>query len=77
MRLTIEREGLAALVMFGKIHNAKVCTIDGRDHFVATLYESGGRIVDVDGFDSLDDARAWLAAEGRRRCGEEIKIEVE
>lgn len=57
--------------MLGKFHNAKRCTIDGRDHFVASLCDDNGKLLlgsqNVEAFDTEAEARAWLETESRRR----------
>lgn len=57
-----------------KIHNAKQCTIDGRDHFIASFRDASNRM-QVEGCDTPEAARAWLVAEARRR-GEQVQIEI-
>ena len=46
------------------VNNARVCTIDGRDCFVAAI--NAGRVA-VEDFSTLDEALAWLRSELRRR----------
>lgn len=69
--------------MTGTIHNAKVCTIDGRDLWIACVCEPGfkfranglGDIVSEHA--TLDEARTWLDAELRRRGETTVLIRVD
>lgn len=66
--------------MRATIHNAKACTIDGSDCWIATLVDERGRfschMEDVNEGPSLAEARAWAESELRRR-GFEPKVEVQ
>ncbi len=61
--------------MIGKFHNARLCTIDGRDHFIAYLCEDAGKMIsgswNCPGFDTEEEAREWLIGESTRR-GERV-----
>lgn len=48
-----------------EVHNARVCTRDGRDHYIAS-YRAYGRM-EVAARDTPDEAFAWLKDEARRR----------
>ena len=62
--------------MIGRIHNAKACTFDGRDLFIASLLDERGRILQagtpevydsVSEHDSVEEARNWIIRQARRR----------
>lgn len=57
-----------------KIHNAKQCTRDGSDHYIASFRDASNRM-HVEGCDTPEEAREWLLAEARKR-GEEVQIEI-
>jgi hypothetical protein len=64
--------------IIGEWHNAKQCTFDGRDLFVASLEfisvtKGQLRIIDVTEHATEAKAREWTLTELRRRAGEEPK----
>jgi hypothetical protein len=67
--------------MKGTIHNAKKCTVDGRDLWIAALCDDKWRFscrgADVSEHATASAARTWLEREARARGFEAIEIELE
>lgn len=58
-------------ILFGKVWNAKKCTFDGRDYWLACFLGSGGRFQAKDicneGFKTSEEASEWLLQEAAQR----------
>jgi hypothetical protein len=64
--------------IIGTVHNAKICTFDGRDCWISALCDERGKFLygknNVEEHDTEEQAREWVRVEAQRRDMELLEI---